>query len=137
MKTNLKDIATIISAAIWADGAYEESERTAVGQISEALELDDKAFAKAVDSVVDEMSKKDDEGVSALLAKACDRVDDEESPIIIEAVLQILVCDGTLSRDEVITLTGITEALGLEMADVILMLCDMVKEEEDIVIDFE
>ena len=137
MKTNIKDIATIIAAAIWADGVFEDSERVAVDQISEALELDQKAFAKEVDKAVDVLSKKDDNGVNASLTEACERVDDEEAPIIIEAVLQVLVCDGTLSRDEVITLTGISEALGLEMADVILMLCDMVKEEQDITIDFE
>lgn len=136
MNTPLKDIATIISAAIWADGVYAEEEKVAVGQIAEALELDEATFQSEVDAQVAAMADSE-EDVAEALEKACENVTDEEAAIVIEAVMQILVCDGTLSRDEVNTLIAISEALGIETVDTVLLLCDMVKEEQDIEIDFE
>lgn len=134
MKTQTIDIAKIISTAIWADGVFAEEEKVAVEQVAEALELGE-GFAAEVEAQVAAMAELDEEAANAILAEACENVDDEDVATIIEAVLQVLVCDGKLSRDEVNTLLAITEELGADTADAILLLCDLVKEEQDVDID--
>ena len=135
MDTQKKDLAIILGAVIWADGVYAEEEKVAVAQVAEALELGDD-FVTEVDNQVAAMESMDEEALNDALANACENAVAEEASMIVEAVLQVIVCDGILSHDEVNTLIAISEALGVDTADTILLLCDLVKEEE-IVIDLD
>ena len=49
MKTKIENIATIIAAAIWADGEYAPAEEVTVEEIAEALGLNLKTFKAEVD----------------------------------------------------------------------------------------
>ena len=135
MKTNIENIATIIAAAIWADGEYDEAEKVTVEEIADALELDLSAFKSAIDKQIKALDKVSANQTNATLQDAADAVDDEEIGIVFEAALQMLLADSELSRSEVSNMLVIADALGIEHEDAILMLADLVKEESDLSIN--
>lgn len=135
MKTNIENIATIIAAAIWADGEYDEAEKVTVEEIADALELDLSAFKSAIDKQIKALDKMSANQTNAALQDAAEAVDDEEIGIVFEAALQMLLADSELSRSEVSNMLVIADALGIEHEDAILMLADLVKEESDLSIN--
>ncbi len=137
MKTNIQNIAAIISTAIWADGTYDPAEKVTVEEIAEALELDLDAFKAEVEKQLQKVEALSEEEANAFLLDAAQGVDDDEIGIVFEAAMQMLLCDGVLSRDEVTNLLAIADALGIAAEDAILLLADMVKEEPELEIDFE
>ena len=137
MKTKIENIATIIAAAIWADGEYDPAEEVTVEEIAEALELDLETFKAEVDNQVKEFEKMSGEQANSILIKAAGDIEDEEIGIVFEAAMQMFLADGELSRSEVSNLLVVAEALGIETEDAILLLADMVKEEEDLEVNLE
>ena len=137
MKTKLEHIATIIAAAIWADGVYDEAEKITVDEIADALELDGDKFKEAVEKIVKGLEGLSDNMTNAALLDAAEAVADDEIGIVFEAAMQILLSDGELSRAEVSNLLVIANALGIETEDAILLLADMVKSEPELTINLE
>ena len=137
MKTKLEHIATIIAAAVWADGHYDPAEAVTVDEIAEALELDQAKFKEAVERIVKGMEELSDNMTNAALLDAAEAVDDEEIGIVFEAAMQMLLADGELNRGEISNLLVIADALGIEEEDAILLLADMVKEEKELTINLE
>ena len=137
MKTKIENIATIIAAAIWADGEYDPAEEVTVEEIAEALELDLETFKAEVDNQVKEFEKMSGEQANSILIKAAGDIEDEEIGIVFEAAMQMFLADGELSRSEVSNLLVVAEALGIETEDAILLLADMVKEEEGLEVNLE
>lgn len=137
MKTKLEHIATIIAAAVWADGVYDPAEEITVEEIAEALELDEKLFKEAVEKLAKAFDGVTQNQAHAALLDAAEAVDDEEIGIVFEAAMQMLLADSELSRAEVSNLLVIAEALGIEEEDAILMLADMVKTEPELTINME
>ena len=137
MKTKLEHIATIIAAAIWADGVYDEAEKITVDEIADALELDEAKFKEAVEKIVKGLKGLSDNMTNAALLDAAEAVADDEIGIVFEAAMQILLSDGELSRAEVSNLLVIADALGIETEDAILLLADMVKSEPELTINLE
>lgn len=135
MKTKLEHIATIIAAAIWADGVYDPAEEITVDEISDALELDQEKFKEAVEKLVKGMDGLSENMTNAALKDAAEAVADDEIGIVFEAAMQMLLADGELSRSEVSNLLVIADALGIETEDAILLLADMVKTEEELTIN--
>jgi len=135
MKTKLENIAAIIAAAIWADGQYDPAEKVTVEEIADALELDETSFIKAVDNQLKAIEKLTPNMANAVLQDAAETVEDEEIGIVFESAMQMLLADGELSRTEVSNLLVIAEALGIEIEDAVLLLADMVKTEDDLVIN--
>jgi len=137
MKTSIETISAFISAAIWADGVYDEAEKIAVEEIADALELDETAFKAAVDSCIKKIDQMKDEEVNEYLRLASDDVDDMEIGILFEAAMQIIITDNKLSYTEVSNLLMIAEVLGIEDEMAVLMLADMVKSEPELEISFD
>lgn len=54
-----------------------------------------------------------------------------------EAVLQMVLADGVIDEDKVNNLLAIADALGMEAAQAVLLLCDMVKTEPDLQVAVE
>lgn len=135
MKTKLENIATIIAAAIWADGVYDPAEEITVDEIAEALELDKAKFKEAVEKLVKGMEGLSGNMTNAALLDAAEAVADDEIGIVFEAAMQMLLADGELSRSEISNLLIIADALGIETEDAILLLADMVKTEEELTIN--
>lgn len=133
MKTDKKNIAAFVAAAIWADGHYDEAEKTTVEEIADAIEIKD--FAAAVEEEIEVVKDLEGEAVAEYLVKAGEAVDDEEIGTVFEVALQIVLCDGVLACDEVSNLFVMADALGLGHEYATLLLADMIKEEQDIEVE--
>lgn len=135
MNTNNKNIAAFVAAAIWADEVYDEAEKIAVEEIAEALELEN--FAADVEAELAKVETMDGQAVADYLVEAGEGVDDEEVAFVFESVLQIVLCDGVLAYSEARNLLTVADALGLEHEYALLMVADMMKEENEVEVEFE
>lgn len=135
MKTTDKTIAALVAAAIWADGEYEDAERITTGEIAEALEFPEDEFIALVEQEIEKIKDFDEDKATEYLVANANDVDDQEVAIVYEALMQIMICDNILTVDEVNTLIVVADALGMDEASSILMLCDMVKTEPELEIE--
>lgn len=136
MKTNIKNLATILATTIWADGEYDEAEKISVEEIAEAFELDVNELLAAVNAEVEAISALDEEKVNEVLLQNAAEVDEEEAELVLQAVLQIATVDGVLCEEEVDNILSIASALGVDEARAVLMLADLVKEEPELEVVF-
>ncbi len=136
MKTNIKNLATILATTIWADGEYDEAEKISVEEIAEAFELDVNELLAAVNAEVEAISALDEEKVNEVLLQNAAEVDEEEAELVLQAVLQIATVDGVLCEEEVDNILSIASALGIDEARAVLMLADLVKEEPELEVVF-
>ena len=136
MKTNIKNLATILATTIWADGEYDEAEKISVEEIAEAFELDVNELLAAVNAEVDAISALDEDKVNEVLLLKAAEVDEEEAELVLQAVLQIATVDGVLCEEEVDNILSIASALGVNEARAVLMLADLVKEEPELEVVF-
>ena len=136
MKTNIKNLATILATTIWADGEYDEAEKISVEEIAEAFELDVNELLAAVNAEVEAISALDEEKVNEVLLQKAAEVDEEEAELVLQAVLQIATVDGVLCEEEVDNILSIASALGVNEARAVLMLADLVKEEPELDVVF-
>lgn len=132
MKTNIKNLATILATTIWADGEYDEAEKISVEEIAEAFELDVNELLAAVNAEVEAISAMDEEKVNEVLLQNAAEVDEEEAEPVLQAVLQVATVDGVLCEDEVDNILSIASALGINEARAVLILADLVKEETEL-----
>lgn len=135
MKTNIQSIAAFLAAAIWADEVYDEAEKIVVREIEEALELE--GLDDAVMAEIEKIKDFDGQAVSDYLVKSAEGVDDEEIAHVFEAVMQIVLADGSLSYTEAVNLFVAADALGLEHEYALLMIADMIKEEPELEVEFD
>lgn len=136
MKTNIKNLATILATTIWADGEYDEAEKISVEEIAEAFELDVNELLAAVNAEVEAISALDEEKVNEVLLQNAAEVDEEEAELVLQAVLQIATVDGVLCEEEVDNFLSIASALGVNEARAVLMLADLVKDEPELEVVF-
>ena len=136
MKTNIKNLATILATTIWADGEYDEAEKISVEEIAEAFELDVNELLAAVNAEVEAISALDEEKVNEVLLQNAAEVDEDEAELVLQAVLQIATVDGVLCEEEVDNILSIASALGVNEARSVLMLADLVKDEPELEIVF-
>ena len=137
MKTSTNTIASMLAAAIWADGVCAEEELIAANEVAEAFELPEEEFQAALDAALKEVENMDGESINAYLTKNAAEVDTEEIGHVYEAVMQILLSDGVLTNGEANNLLATAEALGIDIPTAVLLLCDMVKSEPELEISFE
>ena len=136
MKTNIKNLATILATTIWADGEYDEAEKISVEEIAEAFELDVNELLAAVNAEVEAISALDEEKVNEVLLQNAAEVDEDEAELVLQAVLQIATVDGVLCEEEVDNILSIASALGVNEARAVLMLADLVKDEPELEVVF-
>lgn len=135
MKTNISNIVPFIAVSIWADGVYEEVENETLSEIADALELDEQSFVKEVEEYVEKIKDASEEEVNSLLSAAGEAVADDERFLVFEVVLEIILCDRVMTREESENLVAMAEALKIEMADALLLVADMVKSEPEMDIE--
>lgn len=136
MNTDIKVIAGLLASAIWADGEYDDAEKVALAEIADALELDEKAFDIAIDEALKVVDSKNEEELNQYLNECANKVDDSEIGIVFQAAIQLVVCDGTMSIDEIEILLAISNALGISDAMATMFIADMVKTEPELEIEF-
>lgn len=137
MKTELNTLASLVAAIVWSDGEYSEVERETTQEIVEALELPGEEFEKLIVEAQQATEKLDENEITDFLVKHAESVDEEEMGIVYEVLMQMALCDGVLTGNEVDNLMVVADALGMDQTTAVLLLCDMVKEEEDLEISFE
>ena len=136
MNTKLTNIAQIIASAIWADGEYDEAEKVATEEIADALEYDVAQFNEAISAEIAKIKDLSEEEVADYIIKACEGVEEEETEIVFEAVLQMIISDNVLASAEVSTALAIAEALDIEQETAVLLLADLIKSEPELEIEF-
>lgn len=135
MKTDMNQVAAVVATAVWADGVYQEAEKTTMGEIANALGFDENAFTAAVEKCGETVKDLDDAQLNEYLAKAAAGVDKAEAETVYECALQTVLCDGVLAADEVGNVLAIAEALGLTNQRAVLLLADLVKTEPDLEVE--
>lgn len=133
MNTSVKDLAALMATAIWADGEFDEAEKIVLGTIAEAFEIEEESLQKEVDASLAEVQSMNEDEVNDYLLSHSAEIEDEEAEMIFEALLEIVLCDGELSSEEVDNLMAMASAMGIDDSRAILMLADMVKEEDCVV----
>lgn len=137
MNTSINTLASLLGAAIWADGDFTEVERVTAEEIAEAFDIPAKDFQKYITAALLEIKDLDEEKVTDYVVKHAGKVDPEESGEIFETLMHMMLCDGVLTAGEVHNLITVAEALDIDIPTAILLLCDMVKTEPDLEISFE
>ena len=136
MKTSDITIASLLAAVIWADGEYSEVERENLGEIAEALGIQEKALNMNVTAALGELKDLDEQKATEFAVKHAQKVDDEETGEVFLSVIQLALCDSVLTADEVHNIITIGEALDIDRDDAVLMLCDLVKTEPELEVSF-
>lgn len=137
MKTDIKNLASLVASIVWCDGEYSEVERETTEEIIEALELPAEEFRKLIEDVQEETIDLEGDAITEYMEKNAEAVDPEETGIVFEVLMQMALCDGVLTGDEVDNLLLVADYLGMDQATAVLLMCDMVKEEPDLEISFE
>ena len=70
-----------------------------------------------------------------MLSAAGEAVADDERFLVFEVVLEMILCDRVMTREESENLVAMAEALKIEMADALLLVADMVKSEPEMDIE--
>ena len=135
MNTEIKHIAALVATAIWADGEYDATEKIVVAEIADAFELNADGFAAAVEAELAVVESMNEEEVNAYILEHSAEVDDEETEMLLQAVLQVVIVDGILGEEEVDNVLSIASALGIDDARAVLMLADLVKEEPELQVE--
>ena len=137
MKTPTTTLASLLASLIWADGEYSEVERTTVEEIAEALGVNLKELSMNITAALVEMKHLDEKAATEYAAKHAGKVDDDETGMILQAMIQLALCDNVLTQGEAHNIITLGEAMDIEPAVATLMLCDMVKSEPELEVSFE
>ena len=137
MKTSSNTLASLLAAAIWADGEFAEVERITAEEIADAFEIPQKDFHKYITAAMVEVQNLTPEAATTYAVKHAAKVDPEEAGEVFQALMQMMLCDGVLTAGEIYNLLAMAEALDIDRESAILMLCDMVKNEPDLEVSFE
>ncbi|MBD5237977.1 MAG: hypothetical protein HDS62_10750 [Bacteroidales bacterium] len=137
MKTPTITIASILAAMIWADGEFSDIERTTLSEIAEALGIPEKELNMNVTAALVELKMMDEAKATDFAVKHAEKVNDEETGEVFQALMQMALCDNVLTYGEVHNLLALAEALDIDQDAAVLMLCDLVKSEPELEVSFE
>ena len=64
MKTDIKNLAAFLAAAIWADGEYDEAEKIVLGEIADAMERCKDSLTTETEAAIAEFQQMDEDKVN-------------------------------------------------------------------------
>ena len=137
MKTPTITLASILAAMIWADGEFSDIERTTLSEIAEALGIPEKELNMNVTAALVELKMMDEAKATDFAVKHAEKVHEEETGEVFQALMQMALCDNVLTYGEVHNLLALAEALDIDQDAAVLMLCDLVKSELELEVSFE
>lgn len=137
MKVTIDDFAALLAAAIWADGVYAEAETITLEEIADAFELNADELKAAVEGELEIIKDFDDAKMQEYLSHAGAGVEREESMLVFEAIMQLLLSDGVLCREEVRNLLVAASVLDIDTEDVVLLVADMIASEPEMTVTLE
>lgn len=138
MKSEIKNIAGFLAVCIWADGVYSEEEKEILGEISEALEVDQKDLSDQIDSALETLKEMDDDAVQDFLVAHASAIEEGEEKTLLQCAIETILADQVISAEEIDVLFELADATGgdIDHADVTLMLLDLVKYSPEMEIEF-
>ncbi len=137
MKSDIKNVAAFLAVAIWADGIYASEEKKMLADIAEALDVDVAELTENVEISLNELEGKDEEAVQAYLIDNASALEEEDTKVLMQCAIEIVLADNVITQDEVQVLFDLADATGaVEHSDVALMLVDLIKYNPDIEIKF-
>ena len=137
MKSDIKNIAAFLAVAIWADGVYAAEEELVIADIAEAFEVEVAGLKENIEVALGELEGKDEEAVQAYLAENASAIEENETKVLMQCAIEIVLADNFITQEEVQVLFDLADATGIvEHSDVTLMLADLVKYNPDIEIKF-
>lgn len=137
MKSDIKNAAAFLAVAIWADGEYAAEEKLVLADIAEALDVDVAELTENVDISLNELEGKDEEAVQAYLIDNASALEEEDTKVLMQCAIEIVLADNFITQDEVQVLFDLADATGaVEHSDIALMLVDLIKYNPDIEIKF-
>ncbi|MDD6621525.1 MAG: TerB family tellurite resistance protein [Candidatus Limisoma sp.] len=137
MKVTMDDFAALLAAAIWADGVYAEAETITLEEIADAFELNADDLKAAVEGELEIIKDFDDAKMQEYISHAGAGVEREESMLVFEAIMQLLLSDGVLCREEVRNLLVAASVLDIDTDDVVLLVADMIASEPEMTVTLE
>lgn len=135
MNTDIRHIAALVATSIWADGEYDAAEKIVVEEIADAFEMNVEEFTAAVEQELEVIKPMNEDEVNNYILEHSAEVEDEETEMLLQAVLQVVIVDGILGEEEVENVLSIASALGIDDSRAVLMLADLVKEEPELQIE--
>ncbi len=137
MKSDINNVAAFLAVAIWADGIYASEEKKMLADIAEALDVDIAKLTENVEISLNELEGKDEEAVQAYLIDNASALEEEDTKVLMQCAIEIVLADNVITQDEVQVLFDLADATGaVEHTDVALMLVDLIKYNPDIEIKF-
>ena len=137
MKSDINNVAAFLAVAIWADGIYAPEEKKMLADIAEALDVDIAKLTENVEISLNELEGKDEEAVQAYLIDNASALEEEDTKVLMQCAIEIVLADNVITQDEVQVLFDLADATGaVEHTDVALMLVDLIKYNPDIEIKF-
>lgn len=137
MKSDINNVAAFLAVAIWADGIYASEEKKMLADIAEALDVDVAELTENVEISLNELEGKDEEAVQAYLIDNASALEEEDTKVLMQCAIEIVLADNVITQDEVQVLFDLADATGaVEHSDVALMLVDLIKYNPDIEIKF-
>lgn len=117
---------------------YTEEEKEILGEIAEALEVDQKDLSDQIDSALETLEGMEDDAIQDFLVDHASAIEEGEEKILLQCAIEIVLADQVVSAEEVDVLFELADATGGEIdhADVTLMLLDLVKYSPEIEIQF-
>ena len=137
MKVTMEDFAALLAAAIWADGVYAEAEKNTLDEIAGAFELNAEDLKATVEIELEKIKDFDDTQMQEYVAHAGAGVEREEGLLVFEAIMQLVLSDGVLCREEVKNLLFVATVLDIDTEDVVLLVADMVNSEPDMTVTLD
>ncbi|MGM9833860.1 MAG: TerB family tellurite resistance protein [Candidatus Limisoma sp.] len=137
MKATMDDFAALLAAAIWADGVYAEAETITLEEIADVFELNADELKAAVEGELEIIKDFDDAKMQEYLSHAGAGVEREESMLVFEAIMQLLLSDGVLCREEVRNLLVAASVLDIDTEEVVLLVADMIASEPEMTVTLE
>ena len=137
MKSDINNVAAFLAVAIWADGIYASEEKKMLADIAEALDVDIAKLTENVEISLNELEGKDEEAVQAYLIDNASALEEEDTKVLMQCAIEIVLADNVITQDEVQVLFDLADATGVvKHSDVALMLVDLIKYNPDIEIKF-
>ena len=112
MKSDINNVAAFLAVAIWADGIYASEEKKMLADIAEALDVDIAKLTENVEISLNELEGKDEEAVQAYLIDNASALEEEDTKVLMQCAIEIVLADNVITQDEVQVLFDLADATG-------------------------
>ena len=128
-------LSVIVAASIRCDGLHVEEERIVSEAICQELEIDWDMFSKKIDEEISRIEGIDFKSIEKYLLKFLESKTTENSMVLFEAALHIILSDGVMTDNECNLLASIGNILDIPTAKMFARIGLFLREEKDVLVD--